>query len=149
MPTLKNLLSVQQAKMSQILSSSDDNNSSSSYNANNTNTNICSSINNIDVVKDDTNPSMQDLMSLIREQSKLISTLQKMIENLNAKLKMFENTRDVVREVEKDVLQDVSNKGKSENIDINVTTSSIPIELSWLNLSLNSFKIKCKSLLLT
>ena len=135
--------------MSQILSSSDDNNSSSSYNANNTNTNICSSINSINVVKDDTNPLMQDLMSLIREQSKLISTLQKMIENLNAKLKMFENTRDVVRDVEKDVLQDVSNKGKSENIDINVTTSSIPIELSWLNLSLNSFKIKCKSLLLT
>ena len=149
MPTLKNLLSVQQAKMSQILSSSDDNNSSSSYNANNTNTNICSSINSINVVKGDTNPLMQDLMSLIREQSKLISTLQKMIENLNAKLKMFENTRDVVRDVEKDVLQDVSNKGKSENIDINVTTSSIPIELSWLNLSLNSFKIKCKSLLLT
>ena len=63
-------------------------------------------------------------MSLIREQSKLISTLQKTIENLNLKLKMLQNSRDVigvvsedvVKNVEKYVLQDVSDKGKSENV---------------------------------
>ena len=56
---------------------------------------------------------MQDLMSLIREQSKLIGSLQKTIENLNSKLKKLENVKDI------------SKDGKNvQNVSINVTTGS-------------------------
>ena len=43
-------------------------------------------------------------MSLIKEQSKLISSLQRAIEGLN---ELSENARDVVKDVAKDVVLDV------------------------------------------
>ena len=87
----------------------------------NTNTNT----NNINNIDNNAGPSMQDLMSLIMEQSKLISSLQKTIESLNVKLELSENinvkgakdviSKDVVKDV--DLVINVDKKTQSQGLD--------------------------------
>ena len=74
-----------------------------------------------------TGPSMQDLMNLLTEQSKVISSLQKTIEGLNETIKNLNdkivsmNSEVVDKEVSKEVNKAMNNSG---SIAINVTTSS-------------------------
>ena len=72
-------------------------------------------------------PSMQDLMNLLTEQSKVISSLQKTSESLNETIKNLNdkivsmNSEVVDKEVSKEVNKAMNNSG---SIAINVTTSS-------------------------
>ena len=63
---------------------------------------------------------MQDLMSLIRKQSKLISSLQKTIEVLNAKLELSEKSKVVVKDVIESVIKDVN-----VNVDVGKNVKSL------------------------
>ena len=76
--------------------------------------------------------SMQDLIELIRKQSNLIESLQKIIEGLNLKLERFEcASNDVKKDVNKDVADDVDkvvtkvvNKDLAKDVAIDVTKIS-------------------------
>ena len=102
-------------------------------NNNNSNTSNTSSVGN---------PSMQDLMSLLQDQSKVISSLQRTIDDLNITIKSL---NDKIEKMEAD-----KNVGK---ISINVTTGSKnahlkPVHENFESATLTAFKLKCKNLLL-
>ena len=121
------------SKMSQDLVSADISISSFSSNNNNNSSNNSSS---------SSSPSMQDLMSLLSDQSKVISGLQRTIEVLNDTIKCL-NDKILKMEDPKYVDKNVSGVVKvipkevsktSESIDINNTTCSKNVQPNHLNL---------------
>ena len=103
-----------------------------------TNTNI-EAVQTVRTVQELSSASVQDLVSLIKNQSYLIENLHKTIEGLNARLERFEKielalvsknvskdvSKDVSRDVSRDVSSDVSKDVSSDVVNMDVSNSVI------------------------